>query len=89
MIIKDWTHLQDTHGTADILSIGLFWRDFLKLGSKEFPGKLASNSEIRRWIKNGSIKINDEQPRDICDLIQFPVIQLSFFSKKKGKITLI
>lgn len=88
-MVSDWTQLQDTHGTADILSIGLFWRDFIRLGSREFPGQPASNSEVRRWIKNGSIRINNKQPRDIRDLVQFPVIQLSFFSKKKGKITVI
>ena len=73
----------------NILTIGLFYRDFLQMHSREFPGKRASNSEVRRWINNGSIKINNEQLRNINDIVEFPVVQLSFFSKKAGRITLI
>ena len=89
MMVEDWTELQSTWGSIDILSIGLFWRDFLQMRFREFPGKIASNSEVRRWIKNGSIRINNEQPRKIDDIIEFPVTQLSFFSKKSGRIRLI
>ncbi len=73
----------------EMLTIGIFWRDFLQMGSREFPGKRASNSEVRRWIKNGSIRINNTQPKKFDDIIEFPVTQLSFFSKKKGRINLI
>lgn len=29
--------------------------------SVEKPGKLASNSELRRWIKDGSVTLNGER----------------------------
>lgn len=49
----------------------------------------ASNSEIRRWIENGSVLFNTEKVK--CnELIDFPVFSLVMFPKSdKNKITLL
>lgn len=57
--------------------------------SIERSGKV-TNSEIRRWIKNGSIQINGQRPTDIEFQIEFPITDLVLFPKGgKRKNTLL
>lgn len=57
--------------------------------SKERDGK-ASKSEIRRWIKNGSVQINGSRPRDIEEKIEGSVTSFVLFPKnEKSRITLM
>lgn len=57
--------------------------------STEKPCTLVSNSELRRWISNGSILINAE--RIVWDeLVDFPVFSIVFFpSSAKRKTTIL
>jgi len=48
----------------------------------------ASNSEVRRWLRNKAVLINGARPGPE-DEIQFPITQLVFFPKAKRKTTVI
>lgn len=51
--------------------------------------KVASNSEIRRWLDQGAIRINGVTPK-ADDLIEFPITDLVLFWRKdKKRITLV
>lgn len=57
--------------------------------SRERPGTRASNSELKRWLKNKALHINgvaavwdEEVPRDIRSVILFP-------KSKKARNTLV
>ena len=50
-------------------------------------GSKASNSELYRWLKEGSVIINGQKPKP-NDAISFPVWQLVFFSKG-NKVTML
>ena len=54
--------------------------------SKEKNGQ-ASNSEIRRWLEKGSVRINEKavQPNDV---LEFPIKQLIFFKGSKSQCTI-
>lgn len=56
--------------------------------SREVPGRKASNSELQRWIEQGSILFNGERvAKD--ELIDFPIISVVLFPKStKHKCTL-
>jgi len=73
-----------------ILSIHNFGSGLTKTGfwSHE-QNKIASNSEIRRWIENGSILINHE--RVTCnEVIDFPLHSVILFPKSdKRRITVL
>ena len=55
--------------------------------SKEKPHSEASNSEIRRWLEKGSVRINEKavQPNDV---LEFPIKQLIFFKGSKSQCTI-
>jgi len=55
--------------------------------SKERPGNMASNSEIRRWLTNHSVVINGQTPGP-KDLITYPVLELVLYPKKPGRVTI-
>lgn len=57
--------------------------------SAERPCTPVSNSELRRWMQNGSILINSERP--VWDEpVDFPIFSLVFFpSSPKRKTTLV
>ncbi len=57
--------------------------------STERPCKEASNSEIRRWLKNHSISINGERLHDPNEPLDFPVFSLVFFPNSKRKTTIV
>jgi len=48
---------------------------------------LPSRSEIRRWLKKGSVIINGERPQP-SDEIEFPIRELIFFPKG-NRVTVI
>ena len=48
---------------------------------------LASNSELRRWLKDGAVDINGKRPQP-NDEIQFPITRLVFFSHKPRQTTI-
>ncbi len=56
--------------------------------SVERPCTEATNSEIKRWLKSGSVIINGKRP-NINDEIEFPITELVFFPKGKRKTTMI
>lgn len=56
--------------------------------STEKPNTIVSNSELRRWIANGSVLFNTETVT-WDEKIDFPVFSLVFFPKGKRKTTLI
>jgi hypothetical protein len=50
--------------------------------------KIASNSEIRRWLRDSAVVLNGVKVK-IDDVVKFPVISLIFFPKsKESKCTL-
>jgi len=54
--------------------------------SIERPCTEATNSEIKRWLKNSSVIINGKKP-NINDEIELPITELVFFSKGRRKTT--
>jgi len=46
-----------------------------------------SNNEVRRWLLNGSVIINGCTPGP-SDTIPFPIEELIFFPKSKGRTTI-
>lgn len=48
----------------------------------------ASNSELRRWLNKGSVSINNTSPKP-GDMVQFPIMQLVFFSGSSRQSTVI
>ncbi len=48
--------------------------------SKVQPCTIASNNEIRRWLKQSAVLINGVKPQPF-DVITFPVTSLIFFPK--------
>jgi len=67
-----------------VLTISKRFDGFL---SREFPGKRASNSEIRRWIANGSVSINDVRYKDLHAIVDWPLTEFSLFPNGR-KVTL-
>ena len=47
-----------------------------------------SNSEIYRWLKQGSVLVNGTTPKP-NDSIEFPIKELVFFPKGKRRITFV
>lgn len=62
--------------------------EFFKMCSKEIPGELASNSEKRRWLANGSIKLNGEFPGPDSPLPETRW-ELIFFPTSPFRITML
>ena len=56
-------------------------REGLRLGNP-------SNSEIRRWLKNGSVTINGQTPMP-GDLITYPVTELVFFKGSPTQCSMV
>ena len=57
--------------------------------SSEQPGKTASNSEIRRWLLNGTVLFNTEKAA-FDELVDYPIFSLVFFPKsEKRRTTLV
>lgn len=52
--------------------------------NKERAASPPSNSEIRRWLDQGSVQINGVAPK-ANDIITFPMTQLVFFPKSDKK----
>jgi len=62
-------------------------RDALPM-SNEKPCTVASNSELRRWIKQGVVLFNTERV-EIDEEIDFPIFSLVIFPKSKKRCTLV
>ena len=56
--------------------------------SIERPCTEATNSELKRWLKNSAVIINGKKPKP-NDKIEFPITELVYFSKGKRKTTVI
>lgn len=57
--------------------------------SSEKPCTAVSNSELRRWIANGSVLVNAERVA-WDELIDFPVFSIAFFpASGKRKTTIV
>ena len=56
--------------------------------SIERPCTEATNTEIKRWLKNGAVIINGKKP-DVNDVVELPITELVFFPKGKRKTTMI
>lgn len=65
----DW--LKSIHSTCRFMSI-------------ETPGKVASNSELQRWIDQGSVLVNAER-LDKKEEIDFPIISVVLFPKSQTR----
>jgi hypothetical protein len=50
--------------------------------------KSASKSAARRWISNGSVKVNGESV-SLDELINFPVFSIIVFPKSNRRVTLL
>ena len=87
-LVKMFEDEVDNHKSDDLLSYMIWLTEFMGLHSKENK-KTVSNSEVRRWIKNGSILINGKRPTSIDWKIDFPITQLVLFPKGKSRCTLI
>ena len=66
-------------------SMGAF--EYLKSLPREWIPRQPSNSELFRWLKNGSVHINGVNPSP-KDEVTFPVTSLSFFHDK-NTVTMI
>lgn len=49
---------------------------------------LPSNSELHRWLKNGSVNINGQKPQPSDEIGSWPPDTLIFFAGSKKKTTL-
>lgn len=56
--------------------------------SREFPGKIASNSEKRRWLESGAVLLNGKVLKP-DDIMVYPVVALIFFSSSNKRITML
>ena len=57
--------------------------------STEKPCTVVSNSELRRWMQNGSVLVNSEKVI-WEELVDFPVFSLVFFpASEKRKTTVV
>jgi len=67
--------------------IALKWlKQFILPMSLEKPCTQVSNSELKRWIRSGSVLWNGEKC-EVDEEIDFPVFSLVFFPKGKKKTT--
>lgn len=55
--------------------------------SRERSG-FASKSEMRRWCRDGAVKVNREGLREL-DEVPFPVTSLVLFPKSPKKVTIL
>lgn len=61
----------------------------MSFASMEVPGKMASRSEVRRWIRQGSVLFNGEIVTE-TEEIDFPVFSLVIHPKNdKHRVTLV
>lgn len=56
--------------------------------SAEKPTTLASNSELRRWMANGSVLINTERVA-WDEVIDFPIFSIVFFPNGNRRTTIV
>lgn len=56
--------------------------------SNERPPEPSSNSELRRWCRDGAVLINGERV-SAEEPMDFPVFSLVFFPKAKRKTTVV
>lgn len=47
-----------------------------------------SNSQLRRWLDNGSVLINGARPKP-TDAIEFPIREFVYFPRKKRQNTCV
>lgn len=59
-----------------------------KPGGKDKPCSAASNSEVRRWISDGTVLFNHEKCKPEEE-IDFPIHSLVFFPRSKRRTTLV
>jgi len=72
------THLEYLIGLKDALPF-----------SSEQPCQRASNSEIRRWLKNGTVLFNGEKA-EFNEIVDYPLFSVVFFPKsEKRRTTLV
>lgn len=67
----------------------LIWmRDHKRVpGSRERHGEMPSNSEIHRWVRNGSVSV-DGMTLEAQGVVEFPVREIVFFPKSKSRVTM-
>ncbi len=59
------------------------------LWSTEKPCQRASNSELRRWIRDASVEINGYCERDPFEVIDYPVFSVVIHPKSRKRRTTI
>lgn len=69
--MKSHAWLRELHAICQFMSV-------------EVPGKVASGSELRRWIEQGSILINGERIKP-DELLDFPMISVVMFPKSEKR----
>ena len=58
------------------------------MASTEKPGTFASNSEIRRWVKQNQVWINGEPFLDVGEQLDFPLTSIIIHPKNpKVRVT--
>ncbi len=57
------------------------------LWSVEKPCLVASNSELQRWIKNGSVEVNYYCDRDPREIIDYPIVSVVIHPKSAKRRT--
>lgn len=55
--------------------------------STEKPCTRPTNSELRRWLDQGSVQINGVRSKNWRDPMEFPCTSLVFFPKAKRRTT--
>jgi len=55
--------------------------------STERPCTIPSRSEVKRWLKNGSVIINGEKIHDPNEIKDYDIFTLVFFPKGKRRTT--
>ena len=61
---------------------------YLPLSVMKRPFERPSNAELRRWLKDGAIVINNKKVK-ANDEIKYPITELILFPEGKRKTTII
>lgn len=86
--VKTGTHTSKPPRPGSVLSWLLHNPCLQNMASVDCPGKIASNSEKRRWLENRAVQINGEY-LSADDDMPYPIESLVFFPNGKRRCTMV
>ena len=89
MTVKITTHKVERTTAFDFLKDFPFLPIVLMRGKGRSLYGRPSNSELKRWLNNGSVKINGKIITSVFEEINYPITQLIFFPKNDKTRTTI